>query len=105
MTAQHSNQKGDDSLYDEGITIGCKYELAILVVALQPYAALTAVDKVLLVLVFLIERSQLVAQINEHLILVHPVGEILELLYYFILQFINCCHYFISLISFTVINL
>lgn len=59
----------------------------------------------MLVLVFLVERSQLVAQVDEHLILIHPVGEILELLYHFILQFINCCHYFISLISFTVINL
>ena len=105
MTAQHTNQEGDDSLYDEGIAIGCKHELAILVVALQPYAALAAVDEVLLVLVFLVERSQLVAQVDEHLILIHPVGEILELLYHFILQFINCCHYFISLISFTVINL
>ena len=62
MTAQHTNQEGDDSLYDEGIAIGCKHELAILVVALQPYAALAAVDEVLLVLVFLVERSQLVAR-------------------------------------------
>lgn len=98
-------EEGDDTLYDERIAIGSENELAIYIIALQPYAALTAVDKVLLVLVFLVERSQLVAQVNEHLILVHPVGEILELLYYFILQFINCCHYFISLISFTVINL
>ena len=105
MTAQHTDEEGDDTLYDERIAIGSEYELAIYIIALQPYAALTAVDKVLLVLVFLIERSQLVAQVNEHLIFVHPVGEILKLLYYFILQFINCCHYFISLISFTVINL
>ena len=105
MTAQHTDEERDDSLYDKGIAIGSEHKLAIYIVALQPYTALTAVDEVLLVLVFLIERSQLVAQVYEHLILVHPVGEILELLYYFILQFINCCHYFISLISFTVINL
>ena len=36
----------------------------ILVVALQPYAALAAVDEVLLVLVFLVERSQLVGTMS-----------------------------------------
>ncbi len=30
MTAQHTNQEGDDSLYDKRIAIGCEYELAIL---------------------------------------------------------------------------
>ena len=105
MTAQYTDEEGDDALYDERIAVGCEYELAIYIIALQPYAALTAIDEFLLILVFLVESSQLVAQVNEHLILVHPVGEILELLYHFILQFINCCHYFISFISFTVINL
>ena len=105
MTAQHANQESDDALHDKRITIGSKDELTIYIFTLQPNTTLTTVDKVLLVLIFLFERSQLIAQINEHLILVHPVGKILELLNYFILQIINCCHYFISLISFTVINL
>ena len=105
MTAQYANQKSDDTLHDKSITISSKHELAILIIALQPYTALTAIDEVLLVLIFLVKRLQLVTQVDEHLILIHPIGEVLELLYYFILQIIDCSHYFISFISFTVINL
>ena len=58
VTAQHRMRRAmDDTLSDERIAIGSEYELAIYIIALQPYAALTAVDKVLLVLVFLIERE------------------------------------------------
>ena len=44
MTTQYTNQKSDDTLYDKCITISSKYELAILIVTLQPHTALTAVD-------------------------------------------------------------
>ena len=77
MTAQYTDEEGDDTLYDERIAIGSEYELAIYIIALQPYAALTAVDKVLLVLVVLLEVCQFIPLLNELMILVHPVGKVL----------------------------
>ena len=102
MTAQYANQESDDTLHDKSITISSKHELAILIIALQPYTALTAIDEVLFILIFLIKRLQLVTQVDEHLILIHPIGEVLEFLYYFILQIIDCSHYFISLIMLSI---
>ena len=46
MTAQYANQKSDDTLHDKSITISSKHELAILIIALQPYTALTTVVSV-----------------------------------------------------------
>ena len=48
MTAQHTNEQGDDTLRNQRIAVGGKHQLAVFVVALYLYAALTAVDEVLL---------------------------------------------------------
>mgnify|MGYP007107556429 CR=1 FL=1 len=42
MAAEHLYQEGDDALHDERIAICRKHELAIHIVALQPYTALAA---------------------------------------------------------------
>ena len=60
MTAQHSYQQGHDTLYDEGVALGGKEDLAIDIVCLQPYTTLTTVDQVALNLLFRIQWRLLI---------------------------------------------
>ena len=61
MAADHLYEQGDDALDDERVAVGSKHELAVDKVALQPHTALTAVDEVLLGLVFLVEWFEIIA--------------------------------------------
>ena len=88
MATDNTNEQGNNSLRYECVGIGSEHEFAILHVALQPHAALTALYKVLLCLVFRVQFLQIVAQVDEHLIFVHPVGEIGKLTDYLILKFV-----------------
>lgn len=92
VAADHADEQRDDALGDERVAIGGEDEAAIGVVALQPHAALTTLDEVLLVLVLLVQRLEVVAQVDQHLILVHPVGKLVELLDDLVLQFVDRIH-------------
>ena len=76
MVVQHCYQKGYYALSYERIGVGCEDELTIFLVTLQPYTTLTTINQVLFVLVLLVQWFQLIAQINKHLVLIHPIGEV-----------------------------
>ena len=92
VIAQHLDEQGDDALHDQRIAVGGEHQPAIHHVALEPHAALTAVDEVLLGLIFIVEGFEVIAQVNQHLVLVHPVVEVAELSHHLVLQFINRFH-------------
>ena len=54
MITQYTYQKGNDSLCDECIRVSSEDKFTIYVVTLQPYTALTTINKVLLVLILLL---------------------------------------------------
>lgn len=80
VAAEDADEQRDDALGDERVAIGGEDEAPVEVVALQPYAALATIDEVLLVLILLLQRFEVVAQVDKHLILIHPVGKLVELL-------------------------
>ena len=51
---------------------------------------MAAIDEVLLGFIFCVEGLEVVAQVDEHLIFIHPVGEAFKLFYYFVLLFVDC---------------
>ena len=61
VPADDADEQRDDALHDECVAVGGEEELAASLVALQPHAALAAVDEVLLGFVFLVELVELVA--------------------------------------------
>ena len=65
MVAQHTDEQGHDALHDEGVALGREMDTAVGIVGLQPYAALAAVNQVLLGLIFIVERCLLVAQVYQ----------------------------------------
>src|SRR3712207_7529670 len=93
MAAQHTDKQGYNALYDEGVALGRELQEALTVVTLHPHPALTAVYQVLLRLVLIVQRRQFVAQIDEHLVLIHPIIEILKFLDDLVLQFIDRLHH------------
>ena len=65
MTGYHLYQQGDDAFYDEGITFGLEFYLAVYQVGLQPYAALATIYQVLVILVFRGKRFLFVAEVYQ----------------------------------------
>ncbi len=97
MSAEHTYKQSYYALDDKRVAFRRQFNPAVNIVGLQPYAALTAVDKVALGLVFLVQRFLFVAQINEQLILVHPVGEVGELFDHLVLSFVYS-HFLINFV-------
>ena len=95
MAGEDLNQEADDTLDDEGITLGLKYEAAVHLVGLQPNAALTALDEIAVGLVLLGQRLLLTAEVDEELVLVHPVVEFAELLDNLVLYFVDGHGFFV----------
>ena len=89
VAAEHADEQGDDALHDERVALRREVYRAVAPVGLQPDAALAAVYEVALGLVALVERLLLVAQVDEQLVLVHPVGEVGELCYHLVLCFVD----------------
>ena len=60
-------------------------------------------DGVLFGLILGIKRLKLAAEVDKQLVFVHPVGEVLELFYYFVLCFVDCHNpkYYASFLSTT----
>ena len=94
MVVEDADDEADQTLDNHGITVAGEVDevRGLVVVGLNPYAALAAFDEVLRRLVLLGEGFQIVAQLDEHLIFVHPVVEGTEVLDNLILCFVYCCH-------------
>ena len=80
MVGHHLDEQGDDAFYDQGITLGLELQATVLNIALEPYAALAAIDQVLFVLVFLVQWLLVTTQIDQQLVFVHPIIEVSEFL-------------------------
>lgn len=89
VAGEDLHQKADDALDDEGIALGLEHEAAIYLIGLQPHTALTALDEVAVGLVLLGQRLLLTAEVDEELVLVHPVVEFAELLDNLVLYFVD----------------
>ena len=85
MSAENTQKKCYYTLHYQRVTICRKFQLAVHVVALHPHTALTTVYEILLRLVFIIKHLKLIAQVDEHLILIHPIGKLRELFNYLVL--------------------
>ena len=89
VAREHLYQKAYDAFYDEGIALGLEDEAPILLVGLQPYAALAALDEVTVGLVLLGQGLLLTAEVDEKLVLVHPIVQFAELFDDLVLYFVN----------------
>ena len=89
VVVHHLQHKGDESFHDEGIAVGTEVELAILLFAENPNATLATVYQVLLGLVSIGKRRLLLAEVNQHLIAIHPIVQRGELFNYFVLGFVD----------------
>ena len=90
VSVEHTDEQGDDAFHDEGVALCREHDFAIHKVGLQPHTALATVNQVALCLVPLVERWLLVAQVDEQLVFVHPVGEVGEFFDHLVLQFVDC---------------
>jgi len=90
VSAEHLYEQCYYALHDERVALRSECYHVAVVVGLQPHTALAAVYQVLFRLVTLVQRLEVVAQVDEHLIPVHPVGESGKLLYHLVLCFIYC---------------
>ena len=89
MAREDLHQKAYDTLHDEGIALGLEHEATVHLVGLQPYAALASLDEVAVGLVLLGQRLLLTAEVDEELVLVHPVVQFAELLNNLVLYFVD----------------
>ena len=89
MAAYHPEQQGDDALDDERVAVSGEPKRAISVVALQPYTALATIYEILLVLVLLVLGLKVVSKVNKHLVFVHPVVQIGELINNLVLYLVD----------------
>ena len=85
LVVEHSYEQRDDALDDERIAVGRELQATVHVVALHPHAALAAFDDVFGSLVAFFKRFEVVAEVDEHLVFVHPVVDSVELFDYFVL--------------------
>ena len=92
MSAHHLDEQADDTLHDEGITLGLEVHQSLRIVGLQPHTALASLNQVLFGLVLLIQWGLVVAQVDEQLVTVHPVVQFAELFDDFVLQFVDGLH-------------
>ena len=89
MIADYPNQKRDNAFHNQRIAVGSKHQFTVRIIALKPHSALAAVNNILFCLIFFVQIAQLVAQIDEQLVTVHPVVKVDKLGYYFLLRLIN----------------
>ena len=99
MTTQDTKQQGDESFDYQSITLGLEKEQTVVVVSMYPHAALTTIDKVALGLKFLFQRLHVVAQVDEQLVFVHPVGEVGEFLHHLVLQCFYAHGFVVSIVG------
>ena len=99
MVAEYPYEQCYDTFYDQCIALRAEMDYSRLQTSVsrllykfrhQPHPALAAVNQVLFRFIFLVERFLFIAQIDEQLILVHPVVEACELLYDLVLNLVNC---------------
>ena len=88
MVREHTDKQGDNAFHDQGIALSLEMNLPLLKIRLQPHPTLTTVYQVLLRLVLFFQRFLSVAQVNEQLLLVHPVVETTEFLYNLVLNLV-----------------
>jgi hypothetical protein len=82
------DEQRDESLDDKGIALGPEKDLAVLITGIEPYVALTTLDKVVVGLGLGRQRFLLAAKVYEQLIAVEPIVEIIELGNYSVLYFL-----------------
>ena len=100
MSANHLNKQGDDTLNDKGVAVGCEHQLSVVGhIALHPYTTLTAVYEVLLGFILRVEWLKFATQVNQQLVLVHPVCEVLKLLNDFVLYFVYSHFFFEKIVE------
>ena len=90
VVAEYTDEEGDNAFDNEGIALCGKVDEAVGgEVCGQPHAALAAVDEVLLNFGTGGQRLLLIAQVDEQLVLVHPVLEVGELFYDLVLYLVD----------------
>ena len=89
VPAEHAQEQGDEPLDDEGVALGREMKQSVAVVSDDPHPALASLDEVVIGLIARIERLHVIAQVDEQLVFVHPVGEVGKLGYHLILNFVD----------------
>ena len=65
MVGENTDEQGNDTLDDESVTLCREMQQTVGIVALKPHSTLTSVDKITFRLVFLVERSLFIAQVER----------------------------------------
>ena len=92
VPGEHLDQKAHDTLHDERIAFSLEDEAADHLNGLQPYAALAAFYEIAVGLILLGQWLLLTAEVDEELVLVHPVVQLAELFDDLILYFVDGHH-------------
>ena len=80
LVVQHTDEQGDYALHDECITLCLEVNLPFgCEVCLQPNSALATINEVALHFVLFGQRFLFTAEVDEHLIFVHPIIETFKL--------------------------
>jgi hypothetical protein len=74
-------------------------EQSIAIVGMNPHPALASLNEVVVGLVARLKGLHVIAQVDEQLIFVHPIGEVGELLNHLFLQFVDRFHFLLSIMG------
>ena len=90
LPVEGADEEGDDALGNDGIAVGGEEELAILMAAAEPDAALAAFDEVALGLVAFVDGGAFLAEFDEVAVFVEPFVEVGELVDDLLFDFGDC---------------
>src|SRR6186713_1437250 len=79
LTRQHPDNHTDKPLGDHRIAVRRKFHLAIDNAGMQPYFRLASFDQVIVSLVLGIDQGQLLTELNNKFVLLHPVAKELKI--------------------------
>ena len=89
LSVEGADKEGDDALGDDGVAVGGEEELAVLVAAAEPDAALAALDEVAFSLVALVDDGAVLAQLDEVAVFVEPFVEVGKLVDNLLFDFLD----------------
>ena len=90
MSRKYLNKHGYDAFYEYSIAFTFKNHFTFNQFGVEPHATLAPFNDVLRYFVFVNQRLQGISQVNKQGVFVHPVFKLAELLYYFVLNFVDC---------------
>lgn len=88
-TLEHLGQQGYDALDYHGVTVGGEVDVSRVVHGgIKPHAALASFDETVGSLELFVHRLELVAEVYEEAVSVHPVVKVAEFFDYLVLSFV-----------------